>query len=274
VSCLTYGWAYGSVLAYGYASTASVFEQGFIYGIVSGLLYVVTKHWTFEPTLPTYLYISVAFASVFSFDLGLLPFVMVFVVMGGGYASAGGILNLFVTNGAISTPPPHSTSFYPVLIDIGPRWMYWFFGSMIAFNYLLLKKFYPKHEKEERHSHRMSRVILYTGLLIAALVVAFSPYHLTIFDSGMWITIWVATGISEIMATNMHDWAFFFFVPAAMGVTAALLYTVIYWIKVWSDSRDERLPAEEVDNRLRFGFNAPMYAVPRKNKQKIDVYNA
>jgi len=267
VSCLSYGWIYGTVIDQGLASGLSPIEQAIIFAFVSGIAFILTMNWTWEPTLPTQVNWGILFASIGTFDIGFLPFLLVSIFMLGGFAAGGGIIHAL----GLSTAGP--TYFMPDINSNG-AWLYWFLGTVIIFNYIFLKKWLPREDMnntEDRYAH-YRRVIMYTGLAIFMATVGFRKFNLYFFDAGLFITTWAATGVSNINTSPVLDWAFFWFVPLASAAAALLLYYIILLLWWWSTDRDNKAAAA-MGNKIR--MNIPIYtASPHVGKQKLDVFRA
>jgi len=286
LSSLVYGWAYGTVLDQTIAAGIAIpqVEGGIIFAFVSGFAYILTKGWTWEPTLPTYVNWNILFASVGTFDIGLLPFLLVTVFMLGGYAAAGGII------GALGVSSAGPTFFAPVITSKG-AWLYWFLGTVITFNFIFLRKWVPKNREEytkrpetftnplaeirenfynteDSYAH-MRRVIMYTGLAIFIATVGFRNQNLYYFDAGMWITTWAATHVSNVVASPVLDWAFFWFVPLAQAAAALLLYYLILALWWWSYQADDG-QFKKVQARM---YAENVRAKPLKKQQDLNIFH-
>ena len=240
VSSLTRGWVVGMALVSAIASGANVMVQAFVVALVTALMFVVGMNWNWEQLLPTNVMWNISFASVGTFDLGILVWLLETVFLLGGYAAAGGIIVAITGNQAINPILPAGVT----LAEQG--WLYWIGGSLITFSFVFLNKFvtrYNELEDREVSDFRKKRVYRYSiriaAMCIFGFLMAFYQRGFYFFDTGMFITAWVVSGVT------VANWYTFFFVPLAMSATAILLYYLVQLGHYGSDYQEDKMQATE-----------------------------
>ena len=240
VSCLTYGWVITVAIDNMLAEGAGIFTQSLFLGTVASLLFALTMLWSWEPLLKTHVFWGILTAQVGTFDLGLLPWLLVSIFQLGGYAAGGAIA------GAIGLQQVASPSVMPVANTSGYV-LYWFGGAMIIFAYIMAQKFKKEYDGDEMDGPRDRRAILIGALAVFVFTATFRRTGpgagLYYFDTAPYLAGLVASGLGDVTADNVTDWAFYLFVPLASMTLALILYYGLDIGRSVSDTYDGRAAA-------------------------------
>ena len=236
VSCLARGWLLGMAVVSAVASGANVMVQALGVAFVSAVLFWVTMNWSWDPVLPTHVSWGMSFASVGTFDLGVLIWLLQSVFILGGYAAAGGIIKAITGVQAIE----------PTGLGSEAGWLYWIGAALIIFSFTLLRKFVPRYENFEpfkvrdvRREKVYQRSLLIAAACVFAFIMAFYQRGFYFFDTGVFITVWI---VSTVTVSN---WLVYFFVPLASAATAILFYYGMQLAHYGSDYQEQRAATTE-----------------------------
>lgn len=235
---LVNGWVFHSALqnalVVGASPTtaADLFIRVLLVAIVAGTLYAITKMWTYESTLRTYVYPEITLASVASREIGLVPAAVSMAIQFCGYLAAGGILKAIITTAAAEANLVNGGG---TVLSGTPAILLWFGTTVIVFNYLYNMKFWNNDGRVESQYHASRRSAKATAVCIFLITIAFggigaANQRLVSYTSGLYVTGVIINGQDAGVTLNIV-------LPLlASAATGAVLYGIVALL-IWGDER-------------------------------------
>lgn len=270
LGCLVHGWVFHAslqnalVVGTSPTSAADLFIRILLVGIVAGTLYAITKMWTYESTLRTYVYPEITLASVVSREIGLIPAAVSMGIQFCGYLAAGGILKAIITTGAAQANLVNGGG---VALSGTPAVLLWFGTTVIVFNYLYNMKFWNNDGRAESQYHASRRSAKSTAVCIFLITIAFggigaANQRLVSYTSGLYVTGVIINRLDAGATLNIV-------LPLlASAATGAVLYGIVALL-IYGDERksgssgsgsSEGTPMEFAPNAAQVNSSASAYA--------------
>lgn len=213
---MVFGWFFVVLDSHLTTSTATVIEQGFILGLFVACMSWLAMSMSWHPLLPTFVNMGLLISQFFTGDMGIVTILVYALVMGGGFSLGGLIAEAFTISPTIVP-----------LLDASGLAIYVFGGMFVILTYIYVKKFTQTHPSAPDTSsqfERTQRANFMSVIPLFVFTVVFRSLGLRLYDSGLWLSTWVATSTGNAVGELVITWAWFLFMPIVSALAAFLLY--------------------------------------------------